>query len=302
MAIEPKKRKSDDGQAPTSRIESFSNATMPFLWFVFAVTGFALLYPLAKDTVTRGLIDSLKVGIIEVHLRTVPETLVDVTAPQSLNRSEERPDELNPAPAVFKPIGEERRKALAARLSRLKSYTNGAAILWVDDNNPYQNISERRVLTDANIKVDLARTTDEALEWLKRAQYDVVITDLNRESIRDLSARCRIKGAFCQLASDPGDVCSGDKSEKPQAGCRLLNRIGVCFKEEPATTNECDWLRWAQNRQTPSLIVYAAHYNLALGMPYQARATNQATELYILDALEARSSKVFRDKEEPLPS
>jgi hypothetical protein len=86
------------------------------------------------------------------------------------------------------------------------------------------------------------------MEWLKRAQYDVVITDLNREDIRDHSARCQIRDPatgfltpyLCERADDPGDVCSGDKSEKREAGCRLLNRIGVCLKNVPDTTTECN--------------------------------------------------------------
>ena len=39
MATDPKKRKSDEVEAPKIGIKSISNATMPFLWFFFAVIG-----------------------------------------------------------------------------------------------------------------------------------------------------------------------------------------------------------------------------------------------------------------------
>jgi CheY-like chemotaxis protein len=55
----------------------------------------------------------------------------------------------------------------------------GARILWVDDH-PDNNRYERQALEALGIIVDLATSTDEALEKLRRQQYKLVISDMGR--------------------------------------------------------------------------------------------------------------------------
>jgi len=56
----------------------------------------------------------------------------------------------------------------------------GKCVLWVDDH-PENNTYESRVLRDSGVKIDEVRSTSDALEMLKRAPYDLIITDMVRE-------------------------------------------------------------------------------------------------------------------------
>lgn len=59
-----------------------------------------------------------------------------------------------------------------------------ARALWVDDN-PTNNFYEREALRALGIDVDLALTTHEALDLVKRAPYDVIISDMKRDNEED---------------------------------------------------------------------------------------------------------------------
>jgi CheY-like chemotaxis protein len=52
-------------------------------------------------------------------------------------------------------------------------------ILWVDDK-PDNNIYERRAMEAYNIRVELARSTGEALAKLRNARFDAIISDMGR--------------------------------------------------------------------------------------------------------------------------
>ena len=58
--------------------------------------------------------------------------------------------------------------------------TNGARIIWVDDK-PDGNLPERKMLRSLGIMIDLARSSSEGTEALGRADYDLVITNMNRD-------------------------------------------------------------------------------------------------------------------------
>jgi CheY-like chemotaxis protein len=60
----------------------------------------------------------------------------------------------------------------------------GAQLLWVDDN-PDNNIYERRIFRSLGIFVDLARSSEEAISMLQLTKYDVIISDLARGDARD---------------------------------------------------------------------------------------------------------------------
>jgi len=54
-----------------------------------------------------------------------------------------------------------------------------STVLWVDDR-PSNNVHERAAMEALGVKFDLAVSTDEALEKLKRRSYDAIISDMGR--------------------------------------------------------------------------------------------------------------------------
>lgn len=67
-------------------------------------------------------------------------------------------------------------------LDRLKKHLDvfkDAQILWVDEN-PKNNINERKIFRKLKTNVDIAKDTKEALDMLKNGGYDLVISDIAR--------------------------------------------------------------------------------------------------------------------------
>lgn len=56
-----------------------------------------------------------------------------------------------------------------------------ARVLWVDDH-PENNEYERQAMSALGILIDLAKSTTEALELLRKRSYDLIISDLGRKS------------------------------------------------------------------------------------------------------------------------
>jgi CheY-like chemotaxis protein len=56
-----------------------------------------------------------------------------------------------------------------------------STVLWVDDN-PENNLYERRALEALGINIDLANDTQDALRKLSHKEYDLVISDMGRPS------------------------------------------------------------------------------------------------------------------------
>ncbi len=54
-----------------------------------------------------------------------------------------------------------------------------AQILWVDDH-PEHNVNERRMFRQLGAEIDIAKSTDEALEMLGNHGYDLVVSDMAR--------------------------------------------------------------------------------------------------------------------------
>lgn len=74
---------------------------------------------------------------------------------------------------------------LGEHLSDRRAVLQGARILWVDDI-PSGNRVERAVLRQLGTTVVNAVSSREALDWLMRDDFDLVITDLERDG--DVSA------------------------------------------------------------------------------------------------------------------
>jgi CheY-like chemotaxis protein len=85
------------------------------------------------------------------------------------------------APAAKRARASAFRKASAAisREEPRKKSKSQRKILWVDDN-PDNNIFERRAMQSYNIKFELAESTGEALAKLRTAKFDAIISDMGR--------------------------------------------------------------------------------------------------------------------------
>ncbi|MCP4263556.1 MAG: response regulator [Planctomycetes bacterium] len=67
-------------------------------------------------------------------------------------------------------------------LNRTKQHLNifrDAQILWLDDY-PENNINEMRMFRQLKTEVDIAKSTEEALDKLRKSSYDLVISDIAR--------------------------------------------------------------------------------------------------------------------------
>ena len=65
-------------------------------------------------------------------------------------------------------------------------YYQDAELLWVDDH-PENNIPFRNVIARYGAKVILATSTREALAAVKKHEFDIIISDIKRDDVTDLS-------------------------------------------------------------------------------------------------------------------
>jgi hypothetical protein len=262
---EASERRRSDPPSQNSFVELL-RGVVPFLWFVLAAVAFVLFYPLAETAIKTETINKIKIGVIEVELSKVsvlPHNAVEIAKENVL-------------------IDESKRKRITDRFARMANETTGATILWVDNQHPYQNVTERRVFIAAGMTVDLARSTDDAIQWLSRSTYDVLLTDLDRSTLGDPVGKC-FKG-----------------SEIANAGCALLNKIGACFQSN-LSDRYCLDLRAHPNSHVPAMIVYASHLSPEWGTPSYAKGmTDRADELFEL-VLNALSTRVTRSSPEGPP-
>jgi hypothetical protein len=200
---------------------------------VWTVVGLVVIYqygPEISRLVRQGAIS--KIGLASFSLELVQQRLRQVKGLDGLN------------------IPADVQKQLQRRFSNIADAD--AHILWVDDDFPYENVRERRVLAALSVTVDLARSTDEAFEWLNRAQYDVLITDLTR-------------------ARDVAGKCPGGKENQPRAGCDFINKVQA-----------------SPDLATTPIIVYAGNIVGIVSPTKNLAVTNRAGDLFnaIIDAVE----------------
>ncbi|MFC1719367.1 response regulator [Candidatus Poribacteria bacterium] len=72
-------------------------------------------------------------------------------------------------------------------LNRVKKHLDileNADILWVDDN-PENNINERRMFRQLKVEIEIARSSEEALKILSNGRYDLVFSDMDRDGESD---------------------------------------------------------------------------------------------------------------------
>jgi len=73
---------------------------------------------------------------------------------------------------------QDERKVIERAKRRMKLF-KGTQILWVDDE-PENNLNERRMFRELDCDLDCVKSTDDALKVLKGAPYDFIISDMAR--------------------------------------------------------------------------------------------------------------------------
>jgi len=81
-------------------------------------------------------------------------------------------------------VPEDARKNVLNRAKEHLDVFRNATILWIDDN-PENNLNEWRMFLQLNVKIELAKSTEEALEMLHQRKYDAVISDMARSNEND---------------------------------------------------------------------------------------------------------------------
>jgi CheY-like chemotaxis protein len=167
-------------------------------------------------------------------------------------------------------------KGLRNRIERTSKGMFEVTILWLDDE-PVVNTAARRALSSLGISVDLARTTEEAMELLadEKSNYAVIITDQNRK--KESNAAPCFGGS-----SDRAQPL--DDSGKPiaNAGCYFVRQVKNHF-DDPKSRDK---------KKMPPIVIYTSRLYPEWGIPTHAFGiTLQVDELFhlILDALERRN-------------
>jgi CheY-like chemotaxis protein len=85
-------------------------------------------------------------------------------------------------------VSKDDRSRVLRRASNVAAVLQGSQILWVDDN-PDNNINERNILRSLGVFVDIAHSTTDALEMLGYTLYDLIISDMARDGVKDEGLR-----------------------------------------------------------------------------------------------------------------
>jgi hypothetical protein len=161
-------------------------AIPPLLWAILALVVVFGIGPDITRLVKIGAVTKIGIGTLDLEL--AQKRLAEVKGLDEAG------------------IPENVRDQLKRRFAYVADTANEAQILWVDDKHPQQNVLLRRVLASLSIPIELAKSTDEALQWLDHANYNIVITDLTREH-------------------DVSSPCDGASSAPTNAGCDLIKKI-----------------------------------------------------------------------------
>lgn len=159
--------------------------------------------------------------------------------------------------------------ALTARIERVPRALFDAAILWLDDN-PANNLAERRALTSLGLTVDTATNTADALKMLSIGQYQVIISDISR--------------------NEPKGTCKAEDSDGT-GGCDLIGHLNRRYEKENRG-------RTTERAQPPVIFYVRVHLPEKGAPPYSFGITSKVDELFhlVLDALERRDVKNYQPR------
>lgn len=115
--------------------------------------------------------------------------------------------------------------ALALPDSRVIRRLQGSRILWVDDR-PGNNIFERQALEALGVNIDLATSTEEALQIVRRRSYDLIISDMGRP--RDEKAGYTLLGQLREAGNmTPFVIYSGSRAPEHVKEAHRRGAIGA---------------------------------------------------------------------------
>jgi CheY-like chemotaxis protein len=134
------------------------------LWFGLVVSVIIIFYRPIKNELLPN-ISSLKAGGVEF-------SFVRASIDAALELAEKSPQ------WKVEVSLQDKEYALNRAKNHLRVLKN-AQILWVDDH-PENNLNERRMFRQLNVETDIAKSTEEALEVLENASYDLIISDIAR--------------------------------------------------------------------------------------------------------------------------
>jgi CheY-like chemotaxis protein len=134
------------------------------LWFVLILIVILLFYRPLRNELLPNLIGIKAMGVEISFVKESIEAAVELA-----EKSPQWKVEISPT---------DKERVLNRVKKHLKIFRD-VQILWVDDH-PENNLNERRMFRQLNAKIDIARSTEEALEFLKKGRYDLVISDMAR--------------------------------------------------------------------------------------------------------------------------
>ena len=144
----------DGSNSPKSKKSSVGSDLIQIipklLWFGLATFALCHFYPILDSLLRQRAIS--KVGVLSFQVEFAKDDFKKSPNPGLIKIDEE-----------FKGL-EEKIKANVKQLV-------GASVLWVDDNHPIQNIYERQGLNHLGIQIDMARSSEEALQMMQIVKY-----------------------------------------------------------------------------------------------------------------------------------
>jgi hypothetical protein len=124
-------------------------AAPPILWVLLAFIAFFEIGPEVWRLVRAGAITKIGIGVVNLEV------------------AQKRLNEVKGLDAAG--IPESVQTQLKRRFAKVVDTANEVRFLWVDNEHPYRNLRERRVLQSLGIEIDLAKSTQEAKTWLTSA-------------------------------------------------------------------------------------------------------------------------------------
>ena len=103
-------------------------------------------------------------------------------------------------------------------------------VLWVDDN-PKNNVNERRALESLGMEVTLALSTEEGMERLRGRPYDLVISDMKREG-DDTAGYTLLRAMGTAGIKVPVILYSGYQTDKVKEQARQLGAVGCANRAD----------------------------------------------------------------------
>lgn len=177
---------SEKAQAAESRAGTILGLTLKLFWFVFAVVVFALFYKPIRYELLPNL-SQIKIAGVEASFINQQFDLI-------LSGKCGSPETRD----TFHIVTERARTQLIRRARSLSALIEGSTILWIDDNPSY-NRCERNILETIGISVDTAVTSDQAGILLAARGYDLVISDVYRQTTPDAGIRFLSSAPFTAL-------------------------------------------------------------------------------------------------------